>query len=154
MLRKVMFGSVATLAIATAAQAQSSADAAMKVAQSFAETWMSTYDKHDAKAQSMLFVPDGVFLPPNGAPIVKGRDAIERSWAELFKNVGGHETTTVKDAMPVGDAVIVAVDEFKIVGDGANANKVLSGRVLLVLAKTPQGWRYVSVAPQIEPPPK
>jgi ketosteroid isomerase-like protein len=58
--------------------------------------------RHDPKAISMLFVPDGVFLPPNGSPVMEGRDAIERSWAELFKNVGGHETITVKTRSQLG----------------------------------------------------
>jgi hypothetical protein len=39
---------------------------ASKVAQSVVESYINAYDKHDPKAISMLFVPDGVFLPPNG----------------------------------------------------------------------------------------
>lgn len=35
----------------------------------------------------MLFVPEGVFLPPDYSPIVQGPETIERSWADLFKNV-------------------------------------------------------------------
>jgi uncharacterized protein (TIGR02246 family) len=126
---------------------------ASKVAQSVVESYVNAYDKHDPKAISMLFVPDGAFLPANGSPIVQGRDAIERSWAELFKNVGGHETITVKDAIPAGNDAVVAITEFKIVGDGANSNKIISGRASITLAKTPEGWRYVSIAPQNKPPP-
>lgn len=114
---------------------------------------MNAYDKHDPKAISMLFVPDGVFLPGNGSPIVQGRDAIERSWAGLFKNIGGHETVTVKDAIPAGKDAVVAITEFKIVGDGQNAGKTISGRASIALANTPDGWRYVSIAPQTQPPP-
>jgi hypothetical protein len=43
---------------------------ARKVAQSAAELYTNAYDKHDPKAISMLFVSDGVFLPPDGSPIV------------------------------------------------------------------------------------
>lgn len=125
---------------------------ASRVAQSVVESYVNAYDKHDPKAISMLFVPDGVFLPPNGSPIVQGRDAIERSWAELFKNVGGHETITVKDAIPAGNDAVVAITEFKIVGDGPNSNKIISGRASITLAKTPDGWRYVSIAAQNQPP--
>ena len=126
---------------------------ARKVAQSVAESYMTTYDKHDPKAISMLFVPDGVFLPPNGAPVAQGRDAIERSWAALFKNVGGHESLIIKDAIPIGNDAVVAITEFKIVGDGQNSNKILSGRAAITLTKTPEGWRYVSIVPQTQPPP-
>ncbi len=126
---------------------------AIKVAQSVVDSYISAYDKHDPKAISLLFVPDGVFLPPDGAPIVKGRDGIERSWTGLFTNVGGHETITVKDAIPAGNDAVVAITEFRIVGDGPNANKVVSGRASITLARTPDGWRYVSIAPQNQPPP-
>ena len=103
----------------------------------------------DAKAISMLFVPDGVFLPPDGGPITQGREALERHWAELFKNVGGHETVTVKDAIPAGNDVIVQINDYKIVGDN---NKIISGRALLALAKAPDGWRYVTITAQPPPP--
>jgi uncharacterized protein (TIGR02246 family) len=126
---------------------------ARKVAESVAQLYMNAYDKHDPKAISLLFVPDGVFLPPNGSPVVQGREAIEHSWAELFKNVGGHETITVKDAIPAGKDAVVAVTEFKIVGDGQNSEKTISGRASITLAQTPDGWRYVSIAPQTQPPP-
>jgi ketosteroid isomerase-like protein len=101
----------------------------------------------------MLFVSDGVFLPPDGSPIAQGREAIERSWAELFKNVGGHEAITVKDAIPAGNDAVVAINEFKIVGDGQNSGKTISGRASITLTKTPDGWRFVSIAPQTQPPP-
>jgi uncharacterized protein (TIGR02246 family) len=128
-------------------------DEASKVAQSVVGSYVNAYDKHDPKAISMLFVPDGVFLPPNGSPIVQGREAIERSWAELFKNVGGHETIIVKEAIPAGKDAVVAITEFKIVADGENSGKIISGRASITLVKTPDGWQYVSIAPQTQPPP-
>jgi uncharacterized protein (TIGR02246 family) len=128
-------------------------DEASKVAQSVVGSYVNAYDKHDPKAISMLFVPDGVFLPPNGSPIVQGREAIERSWAELFKNVGGHETIIVKEAIPAGKDAVAAITEFKIVADGENSGKIISGRASITLVKTPDGWQYVSIAPQTQPPP-
>jgi uncharacterized protein (TIGR02246 family) len=134
-------------------EASTSPHEARETAQSVVNSWCDTYEKHDPKAMSMLFVPDGVFLPPNGSPVVKGRDAVERTWTQAFKDIGGHETITVKDAVPVGDDAIVAVTEFKIVGEGPTANKVVNGRAVVTLAKTNEGWRYVSIAPQLQPPP-
>jgi uncharacterized protein (TIGR02246 family) len=162
--RKVLLVSVVTLSVLASSSIAGIADElsnstdrehheARKVAQSVAESYMSAYDRHDPKAISMLFVPDGVFLPPNGSPVVQGRDGIERSWAGLFKNVGGHETITIKDAIPAGNDAVVAITEFKIVGDGRNSNKIVSGRASITLAKTPGGWLYVSIAPQTQPLP-
>jgi uncharacterized protein (TIGR02246 family) len=164
LVRKELLVSVLTLSVLAYSSIASIADErspstdrerleASKVAQSVVESYVNAYDKHDPKAISMLFVPDGVFLPPNGSPIVQGREAIERSWADLFKNVGGHETITIKDAIPAGKDAVVAITEFKIVGDGQNSGKTISGRASITLAKTPDGWQYVSIAPQTQPPP-
>jgi uncharacterized protein (TIGR02246 family) len=157
MARNALLSSVMTLLVVAyssnasiAAERSTSTERAeaSKVAQSVAESYMTAFANHDPKAISMLFVPDGVFLPPNGASVVQGREAIERSWAALFKNVGGRETITVKDAIPAGSAAIVAVTEFKIAGGKSN----ISGRAAITLAKTPDGWRYVLIAPQTQPP--
>jgi uncharacterized protein (TIGR02246 family) len=114
---------------------------------------MKAYNSHDPRAISMLFVPGGVFLPPNGAPVVQGREAIERSRAELFKNVGGQETIVLKYAILAGKDAVVAITEFKIVGDGENSGKTISGRASITLTKTPDGWHYVSIVPQTQAPP-
>jgi SnoaL-like domain len=90
-----------------------------------------------------------LFVPGNGSPVVQGREAIERSYAALFKNIGGHETSTVKYAIPAGKDAIVAIQEFKIVGDGG---RIISGRGSATLVRTVDGWRYVSIEPQVKPP--
>ena len=164
LVKKVLLVSVITVSVLAYSSSASIAEErststdrerleARQVTESVAKSYMAAYDKHDPKAISMLFVPDGVLLPPNGSPIVQGREAIERSWADLFKNVGGHETITIKDAIPAGKDAVVAVTEFKIVGDGQNSGKTISGRASITLAKTPDGWQYVSIAPQTQPPP-
>ncbi len=152
-LSVLAFSSIASIADERSASTDHERLEARRVAESVVESYVNAYDAHDPKAISMLFVPDGVFLPPNGSPVVQGREAIERSWAELFKNVGGHVTITVKDAIPAGKDAVVAITEFKIVGDGQNSGKTISGRASIALAKTPDGWRYVSIAPQTQPPP-
>jgi uncharacterized protein (TIGR02246 family) len=149
----ITLSALAYSSVTSIADDRSTSTNARKVAESVVESYIKAYDAHDPRAISMLFVPDGVFLPPNGSPVVQGRDAIERSWADLFKDIGGHETITVKDAIPAGKDAVVAVTEFKIVGDGQNSGKTISGRASITLAQTPDGWRYVSIAPQTQPPP-
>lgn len=144
-----LLGTLAALSLGPAVAQTAGHEQALKVAQSVSDSYVAAFNKHDAKAISMLFVPDGVFLPPDGGPITQGREALERHWAELFKNVGGHETVTVKDAIPAGNDVIVQINDYKIVGDN---NKIISGRALLVLAKAPDGWRYVTITAQPPPP--
>jgi uncharacterized protein (TIGR02246 family) len=157
--RKLLITSLVALSVLSYTKAiiadedSTSTGEARETAQSVVNSFCDAYTKHDPKAISMLFVPNGVFLPPNGSPVVKGRDAIERYWSQLFKNLGGRQTITIRDAVPVGGDVIVAVDEYQIVGDESNGSKVLNGRAVITLAKTAEGWRYVSIGPQLQPPP-
>jgi uncharacterized protein (TIGR02246 family) len=151
--RVCLIGALAALAFRPAVAQTADHTEAVKTVQMVAAAYQDAFAKHDAKAIAALFVPDGVLLPPNGAPIVQGRDAIEQSWSDLFKTFGGHETVTVHEAIPVGQDAIVGINDFKIIGDAAHGNKVMSGRAAITLSKTPDGWRYVSITPQIQPPP-
>jgi uncharacterized protein (TIGR02246 family) len=112
---------------------------------------MAVYDTRDPKAISALFVPNAVVMGFNG-PVIKGREAIERAWAGLFKNMGGHYTIVIKDAIPVGTDVVVATDQLKITGAGQKSDETVNGRAVITLARTPDGWRYVSIAAQKLPP--
>jgi uncharacterized protein (TIGR02246 family) len=147
--RLCLLGTLIALSFRPAVAQNTGHEQALKVAQSVSDSYVAAFNKHDAKAISLMFVPDGVFLPPDGSAISQGRDEIERHWDELFKTIGGHETVTVKNAMPAGNDAIVQINEYKIVGDN---NKIISGRALLVLAKTPDGWRYVTITAQPPPP--
>jgi hypothetical protein len=44
--------------------------------------------------------------------VTQGREAIERVYAGLVKDQGGHFTVVIKDAIPLGDNVVVANDEL------------------------------------------
>ena len=147
--RICLLGTLAALSPGPAVAQTAGHEQALKVAESVSDSYVAAFNKHDAPGISMLFVSDGVFLPPDGGPVVQGHEALERHWAELFKSVGGHETVTVKDAIPVGNDGVVSINEYKIVGDN---NKIISGRALLVLAKTSDGWRYVTITAQPPPP--
>jgi uncharacterized protein (TIGR02246 family) len=149
-LSVLVYSSIAGIADEQSTSADHERLEARRVAESVLESYINAYDKHDPRAISMLFVPDGVFVPGNLSPVVQGREAIERSYAALFKNIGGHETSTVKYAIPAGKDAVVAIQEFKIVGD---TGKIISGRGSATLVRTVDGWRYVSITPQVQPPP-
>jgi uncharacterized protein (TIGR02246 family) len=133
-------------------QSQLSAQEAKKIAEDGAKAWMSTYAKHDAKAIAAMFLEDGAFLPPNGSPMVQGRDAIERQWAQQFQNMGGREDLTVKTAIPAGNDAIVAIVDWAITADkGNNAGQTIRGRTANTLARTSDGWKIATIAPQVAP---
>jgi ketosteroid isomerase-like protein len=121
---------------------------AHQVALSNIELWDSTYDKHDAKAISMLFVPGAVFLPPDGSAPRVGPDQIENFWSAQFANIGGHQQLVNKEAVLVNSDTIITVNEYKVGGDPAHGGKLLTGRATSTLVNTPEGWRWASLTPQ------
>lgn len=97
LLRKALLASVMTLSVLAYSSIASVADErspstdserleASKVAQSVVESYVNAYDKHDPKAISMLFVPDGVLAAqrladsagPRGDRTFMGRPVQER----------------------------------------------------------------------------
>jgi uncharacterized protein (TIGR02246 family) len=162
LLRKALFVSVITLpvlaysSIATFADERSSSTdhnrlEARQVAESVVKSFMAAYNTHDPKAISALFLPDAMLLGFDGM-LAQGREAIERSFAGLLKNQGGHFTVVIKDAIPLGDNVVVANDELKIAGAGQHSDETINGRAVITLAKTPDGWRYASIGAHKVPP--
>jgi uncharacterized protein (TIGR02246 family) len=140
---------------AFAQQPQLSGPEARKVVESGCQAWMNTYVKHDAKAIAALFIDDAVFLPPDGSPMVQGRDALETQWAKQFESIGGREDLTVKATIPAGNDAIVAILDWAITADrGPNAGQTFRGRTANTLAKTSDGWKIALIAPQLAPAPE
>ena len=124
---------------------------ARQVANSVVNSFMAAYNTHDPKAISALFLPDAMLLGFDGT-VTQGREAIERVYAGLLKNQGGHFTVVIKDANSLGDNVVVANDELEIRDVGQN-HDTIHGRAVITLAKTPDGWRYAAISAQKLPPP-
>jgi uncharacterized protein (TIGR02246 family) len=124
---------------------------ARQVAESVVKSFMAAYNTHDPKAISALFLPDAMLLGIDGA-VSQGREAIERTYAAALKNLGGHFTVVIKDAIPLGDNVVVASDEIKIAGAGQHSDQTINGRAVITLAKMPEGWRYAAISAQKLPP--
>ncbi|HEX3411733.1 MAG TPA: SgcJ/EcaC family oxidoreductase [Stellaceae bacterium] len=124
---------------------------ARQVAESVVKSFMAAYNTNDPKAISALFLPDAMLLGIDGV-VSQGREAIERTYAAALKNLGGHFTVVIKDAIPLGDNVVVANDEIKIAGAGQHSDQTINGRAVITLAKTPEGWRYAAISAQKLPP--
>jgi uncharacterized protein (TIGR02246 family) len=123
---------------------------ARQVAESVVKSFMAAYNTQDPKAISALFLPDPMLLGFDGT-VTQGREAIERVYAGLLKNQGGHFTVVIKDANSLGTNVVVADDELEIRDLGPNRDTI-RGRAVITLAKTPEGWRYAAISAQKLPP--
>jgi uncharacterized protein (TIGR02246 family) len=148
-VRKALFMSVITLSALAYSSTAGIADERLEVrqvAESVVKSFMAAYNAHDAKAISTLFLPDAMFLGIDGK-VTQGREAIESTYAATLKNLGGHFTVLIKDAIPLGDNVVVANDEIEIRDAGQN-HDTIRGRAVITLAKTPDGWRYAAISAQ------
>jgi uncharacterized protein (TIGR02246 family) len=144
--RICLLGSLVAVAVPAVAQTTGH-EQAMKVADSVVKSFMAAYDTRDPKAISALFLPNAMVLSANGA-VSLGREAIERSYAEGLKNLGGHYVIVIKDAIPLGSDVVVATDDVKVGGVGQHSDGTLNIRAVITLAKTADGWRYAAISAQ------
>jgi uncharacterized protein (TIGR02246 family) len=145
--RNCLIGTLATLSFGPAVAQTASHEQAIKVAESVVKSFMAAYDTRDPKAVSALFLPNAMMLSANGA-VSQGREAIERSYADGLKNLGGHYVIVIKDAIPLGSDVVVAMDDVKISGVGQHSDETLNIRAVITLAKTADGWRYAAISGQ------
>jgi uncharacterized protein (TIGR02246 family) len=145
--RNCLIGTLATLSFGPAVAQTTGHEQAIKVADSVVKSFMAAYDTRDPKAVAALFLPNAMMLSANGA-VSQGREAIERSYADGLKNSGGHYVIVIKDAIPLGSDVVVAMDEVKISGVGQHSDETLNIRAVITLAKTADGWRYAAISGQ------
>jgi uncharacterized protein (TIGR02246 family) len=157
LVRKALAISVAAASVLACSSIASVAEErfeARQVAESIVKSFMATYDARDPKAVSALFLPNAMLLGFNGA-VSRGRGAIERTYAAGLKNLGGHYTIVINDAIPLGSNVVVADDEVKIAGAGRrHSNETINGRAVITLVKTPNGWQYAAISAQKLPSPE
>ena len=152
-VKQVLLGSIIMLAVLTSSPIPSLADErltsaeARQVAESVVKSFTAAYDARDPKAISALFLPNAMVLDAAGRAS-QGREAIERTYAEALKQLGGHYVIVIKDAIPLGSDVVVAADEVKIGGVGQHSDETINVRAVITLAKTADGWRYAAISAQ------
>jgi uncharacterized protein (TIGR02246 family) len=66
------------------------------------DQWAAAFNKGDAAAVAAMYTQDAYVLP-SGAPMVKGRAAIEALWRQEMQQIGDVKVTTL-DVKPLGGA--------------------------------------------------
>src|SRR6185437_13197526 len=64
------------------------------------DAWMAAFNKGDAAAVAAMYTDDAYMLPA-GAPLVKGRDDIQKFLAQSVQQLGDVKLTTL-DVTPLG----------------------------------------------------
>jgi len=94
-MRRITFLAVCFGLLAAPALAQSKAEI-----QQLNDRWTAAFNKGDAAAVAAMYTQDAYVLPA-GAPMVKGRAAIEAFMRQTMQQIGDFKLTTV-DVKPLG----------------------------------------------------
>ena len=94
-MRRIVMAAVCLVLAAGSALAQSKA-----AIQKLNDEWAAAFNRGDAAAVAAMYTEDAYVLPA-GAPIVKGRSAIEAFWRQTMQQLGNVKCTTL-DVKPLG----------------------------------------------------
>ena len=126
--------------------AQGEATAAVRVADEQAirgivDTWVQLIKAKDAAAIAALYSEDGAVMPPN-APIGKGRNAIQQTWASMMQTPG-FDLAIVPDQIIVSSSGDMALDRgtyrLAVAPDGKAQTD--TGKYVVVWRKIGNEWK-------------
>jgi uncharacterized protein (TIGR02246 family) len=117
--------------------------AEMAAVKKTAEEFMRAFNKGDAKAVAAFWTKDGEFVGADGEP-VRGREAIEKSYAEFFKeHPKASVEVNVESVKVLGRYTALEEGTLKLTLPGEKEPGVSRYSVLHV--KEEDGWRMASV---------
>src|SRR5262245_42922465 len=74
--------------------------------------WMNFFDKGDFAGIASLYTEDATAFPP-GAPMVRGRPAIEAMWKSMAEQISDPKVTTI-EVKPLGPSAVVEIGTFTL----------------------------------------
>jgi uncharacterized protein (TIGR02246 family) len=114
-----------------------------KEVRTFLQSVGAAFNKHDAKAVSEMFLPEGELVDDNGN-VIRTREAIEAHYGEIFK-------THPKSSMKVANETIRPIGESLAMFDGiaevkpAATEALRRTRFAAVLSKQGNEWKVASI---------
>jgi len=138
MMRWVVLTGV-VVCLASPAQAQN----ASKVAEEFANKWVTAYNSDNPKGVAALFTADGIWSPAT-AELFKGREAIAKTLGARIKLGFTKQTQEPTEAHQVGN-VIWALGEYTVFGSGESTGKRYAGRYGEVIVRDNTGNWHIAM---------
>jgi uncharacterized protein (TIGR02246 family) len=133
----MLIGVVVCLASSTQAQDAS------KVAEEFANKWVTAYNSGNPEGVAALFTTDGIWSPAT-AELFKGREAIAKTLAARIKLGFTKQTQNPTEAHQDGN-VIWASGEYSVFGSGETAGKQFAGRYGVVYVRDNTGNWHIAM---------
>lgn len=113
------------------------------------DAWIEAANRDDAAAVAALYADDATVVTAAGE-VVRGREAIERMWAEGFGGVDDTRVTPSRTGVS-GDLAFDAGEFRQTVHEGVPAPA--RGRYIVVLRRQEDGsWRIVEHISAVPPP--
>ena len=155
MKRLAIIAAASVIVLATAVPSLAARDkgknSAKKAIQKVAAAYTAAFNKGDAKAMAAFWTPQGDYIGPRGE-LIKGRDAIEKRFAEFFAvNTETRLEITITSIRFVGDDVAI-VDDIPEVTPPLQGPPV-KARGTIVLVKQGDQWLVESVRDTFSYPP-
>jgi len=134
MLRIGLFASMFVLAVPAFAQD-------MAQIQMLNDRFAEAFNKGDAAALAAMYTDDA-FVLPAGAPMVRGRDAIQSFWKGGAEQLEGMQLTTL-DVLPLGNDAAREIGTFILKTKGQSP-KELKGKYVVIWQRVGTSWRVAT----------
>ena len=132
MLRILLVSAFAAMAMIAPAVAQKAEIEAVNT------KFIELFNKGDFAGVASLYTEDASALPP-GAPMVKGRAAIEAMWMGAAQQAGDPKLTTL-DVKPLGPSAAREIGTFSLKTKGPTPQEV-TGKYVVVWEKVGGEWK-------------
>ncbi|MCP4327713.1 MAG: DUF4440 domain-containing protein [Alphaproteobacteria bacterium] len=131
------------LAIAIAAAPVSAGDARQELDALNAD-WVKLFKDKDAAAIAAFYADDGLFLPPNAAPI-QGQGPIGEMWTTLTQ-MPGVAFSIATERLEIAASGDLAYDYgvYDLAYDGDNGRVTDRGKYVVVWKRVDGGWRVAA----------
>jgi uncharacterized protein (TIGR02246 family) len=134
MLRAAMLASVFIVAAPVFAQDKGQI-------QMLNDRFAEAFNKGDVATVAAMYADDA-FVLPAGAPMVRGRKAIQSLWKSAAEQLEGMRLTTV-DVLPLGNDAAREVGTFVLKTKGQSP-KELEGKYVVIWQKAGTGWKLAT----------
>jgi uncharacterized protein (TIGR02246 family) len=124
---------VTAIVWASPAAAQSKADV-----QKLDDDLAVALNKADASAVAKFYGEDAVFLPP-GAPMINGRDSIQKFWKDTLETIGDVKLVA-DDVEAFGPKAAQEIGHFSATTKGKDPQKV-TGKYVILWRKAGRDWK-------------